>query len=872
MGFLGLSGGASVARDHNVELLHKLECKACPLNRVTSNANPHMQASGAEKPVIYILGEAPGKAEDKHNQQFVGDSGDLLRAHIPREWLKKIRWNNVVRTRPPQNRTPTDVEIECCRPSVERDIAKSKPVAIFGFGAVPLDWACKRSGIMLWRGRRIPVSIGGHECWYYAMLHPAYLFRMKADLAEERNRHYRPSDIATEQERAFAFDLKRAFAEIEHLPEAIVHDEKVAEYGVEIVEGKSGDLARLEKLLDWAKKQKIKGFDWETDRVRPYEKEARILTAAIGTPELSFAWAIEHPQARWTNKERKRVIDLTIEFLRDDEGTKAVHQLGFEQEWTAVRLDKKLLRASRWDDTITQAHMIDERLDKKKKKKGQQGPLSLDWLCYQHFGINLKALSALDRGNLANEPLPLVLRYNAMDAKYHCLLFSAQDEIIRREGLLDQYRMMRRRVPTCVLTQIKGVPVDVKVTRRLEDKYLDTIDEARAEIAQLDVVDQFKRTIGKRFNPTSNDDVVDMLQKVLKRKEGITFDRDTGKEKYSVDESVLKQIDHPLCPLLLKLRKASKRESTYLYHNTNDKRIIWPDGCIHSTFNTVFTETWRPSSDSPNLQNVPKRVEENKEVRKQIVAPKGHSLVAFDYGQIEARCFAMASHDKRFCKMLWERYDVHGDEAKHLAHAYPARIGGKKFIGDKDVMKKLRDAVKNKWTFPLFFGASLDRVSDEMEIPTSALEAEFDRFKDTFSGVFEWQEELIKSYYKKGYVETLNGVRRRAPINRNRVINSPIQGTAAEIFMDGWTRLSEHADKIDDDYFQANINIHDDLTFILPDNKIDLYAEEIITQMLAVPFDFINVPITIEMSVGSSLYNMEEVVKASSDTWKRSKK
>jgi len=855
MGFYKINPNA-ITVNHSDELLHQLECKACPLNEIKANRNPHIPAQGATSPKVYILGEAPGADEDRNNTIFTGDSGELLRAHIPKEWIKHIRWNNVVRTRPPQNRDPTHTEIEACRPSVERDIIDSKPLAIFGFGAFPLHWVSKRDGIAMWRGRRFPVNIGGHECWYYAFVHPAWLYRMKNE-----RRSMRPGDIGTEPERAFVFDLKRAFAEIDDLPEPVVHTQEVAEYGVEVIAGKkAGDLERLSKYLEWAKKQKVKGFDWETNAVRPYHKHAKILTAAVGTPDLSFSWAIDHQGAGWSKHQREKVIDLTIDFLQNDEGTKAVHALGFEQEWTGVILGRKLLRASRWDCTITQAHVIDERLNKNKGKK--QGPLSLDWLCFQYFGISIKSISVLDRANLDNEPVEEVCRYNGIDGKYHCLLFMAQDEVIRRQGLLKQYRMMRRRVPTCVLTQIKGVPVNPKVTERLDKKYQLIIDEAKEQIAELPEVREFKKRYEATFNPLSGDDVELMLREILKRKEGFRIDRETKKEKYSTDEDVLKQINHPICPLLLKLRKANKRSSTYLY------RELWPDGMLHSTFNTVFTETWRLSSNDPNLQNMPKRVEENKEVRAQIVAPPGHSFVAPDYGQIEACVIAMITKDPAFCKALWERYDVHGDEARRLALCYPKRIGGKKFIDDKEVMKKLRDAVKNKWTFPLFFGASLNRVSDEMEIPISDLESEYNRFQKTFSGVFDWHEELQAFYQKHGYVETLNGVRRRAPLSHNKVINTPVQGTAAEIVMDGMNRISELADDLDDWYLQPNIQIHDDLTFILPDNKIDHYAEKIITTMLDCPYDFINVPLTIKMSVGPDLLNMEEVLKASSDDWK----
>jgi DNA polymerase len=136
-----------------------------------------MDATGAKRPLIYILGEGPGRVEDETGVQFMGDSGQLLRSEIPRAFKDKIRWNNTVNCRPPRNATPDHTIVECCRPRVVSDIAKSRPKVIFGFGNVPLQWICGFTGISNWRGRRMPVNIDGHVCWYYPMFHPAFLVR-----------------------------------------------------------------------------------------------------------------------------------------------------------------------------------------------------------------------------------------------------------------------------------------------------------------------------------------------------------------------------------------------------------------------------------------------------------------------------------------------------------------------------------------------------------------------------------------------------------------------------------------------------------------------------------------------------------------------
>jgi DNA polymerase I-like protein with 3'-5' exonuclease and polymerase domains len=224
-------------------------------------------------------------------------------------------------------------------------------------------------------------------------------------------------------------------------------------------------------------------------------------------------------------------------------------------------------------------------------------------------------------------------------------------------------------------------------------------------------------------------------------------------------------------------------------------------------------------------------------------------IVAFDYGQIEARVIAMFTRDRVFCKALWENYDIHMEWAERLARAYPARIGGKQNLTDKKVMKDFRTDIKNQWTFPLFFGARLESAAEYLKIPEETLRPHYNEFWRTFSGVKGWQERLLESYRKIGYVECLTGRRRRGPLTLNQVINSPVQGSAAEIVLDGMSRLSEAGDS----ELQPEINIHDDLTYCrVPIKRVDDIAEKVISAMLSPPFDFINVPITVEMSVGQN--------------------
>src|SRR5690606_22319783 len=470
---------------------------------------------------------------------------------------------------------------------------------------------------------------------------------------------------------------------------------------------------------------------------------------------------------------------------------------------------------------------------------------------------------------------------NGLDAKYHCLLYRRQTAAIRNNNLTMAYKFADRRVPTLVLSQVKGVPVSKTRALKLKEKYEERISKAEKAIKNDRNVKRFEEYYKKTFNPHSNSDCVKLFYSMLKRKECEVFDKKkknvtpwyggvdgrTKVNRISCDKDVLSQIDLPLAEHILKLRKPHKLLGTYvlpLLEGHPDSKV-YDDGMLHPIFNHTFTNTGRLSCEEPNMQNFPKRSDEAKEVRRLIKPRKGRVILSIDYGQIEARVIAMYTRDKVFCKALWERYDVHGEWAERIAYEYPARIGGKKFLKDKKALKDFRTDIKNQWTFPLFFGASLASVSRYLKIPEDVLKPLYEEFWKTFEGVKTWQDELVKFYEKNGYVETYTGRRRYGPMSLNKVINSPVQGFTCEFVLDGMCRLSETGDPL----LQPEIQFHDDLTWVsVPVDKVDYVAEKALEILLdpSPEFkDFICVPITLEMSVGEDWLNMEEIGVFSSD-------
>lgn len=832
----------------SLRLLHELGCKACPLNNA-ENAHPKMLPTGSPNPDIVFIGEAPGQNEDEEGRQFVGPSGQYLRKQIPQAWLPLIGWDNVLQCRPPKNRTPEHVEIECCRPRHALYIEQAKPGAVFGFGGIPLGWATGQQNISMWRGRYIPIRVGTHALWYFAFHHPSYLLRLRNS-----------SGGFDELERMFSLDLKRAFKLYTELPEAHPHSKEEALSGVETFEHCTHeDAEKIVRFLDRAARHPLAGVDYETQGKRPYGEDAVILSVAISSNGSAIAFPIDHPDATWAPADLQMVVQAYLDFIRVPTVRKVAHNSTFELEWSGVVFGLEYVRASQWEDPMSQAFVLDQRTIKNAKEDdaGLIEAYSLGFLTHLHFGIDIKTLHSLNFKNMRSEPLRKILPYNGVDAKYAEALFLAQDKILKREGLLHVYDNHNRRIPTVTLTQIKGVPLDLDEADKLDKEYTEQIVKHTAAIQAQPVLKEFRQRTGTLFNPASNGDMAIMCRDVLKSKAGQRRDG-----KYKVDEDTLKQIKHPLIQPVLDLRGVTKLRSTYCF--TRDSPVVWPDNMLHPSLNTVRAVTSRLSSSDPNEQNWPKRDEKAKEMRRQMAAWLDHLLASFDYAQIEARVFAMAApEDRNYVNIWWQDYDIHGEWSRRIALAYPQRIGGKKFLDDKVVMKKLRDVVKGSWVFALFFGANLSTCAHYVGVPEEYLKPLENEFWKQFGGIKQWQDTQIEFYNDHGYVELLTGRRRYGPLTRNQVCNTPIQGSMAEIVLDAMNRISE----LDLWDIQPCWNIHDDLGFHFLAELIDEYAEIILAEMLRPTFDFINVPLVVEMSVGQNLFDMEEVGKFKSNDW-----
>jgi DNA polymerase-1 len=808
-----------------VSLIPVYGCDFCPSKKF----RPKIEASGSMEPILYFLIDPTSKEDLVAHEFFRSSQAEVILNLLPDSLVKLSRFNAIAKCI-----TGNKNSYPICKPYIVSDIEKTRPIVVVGIGDDTLSWATGLTSASKYRGRFIPVKFGAHVCWYYHIGWPEH----------NKYKSESPANLLLKKE------IKDLLKFIENLPTPeFVSDNYDSD--IEIFLGMPEELEHLYRKLELLAEQPVVAIDIETTGLKPYTENSKILSVALSSEDINIAFPLDFKNS-WGAK-NKDVWDKFNFFIRNS-GIKVAHNLTFEQEWLSYFLGKDILFTTNWGDTLAIEHTIDER----------QGTLSLNNCIRKYFGFFLKDLSNLKITNLESENIKDVLKYNALDAKWTYKLYKKQE--LKAPALIREYQRKIRTIPALVLAQQAGVIVDFDYTEEIYRDLTTKVAEIKKNIVENEYVKQYEKVNGA-LNIDSPDQIVTLFLDIMGRKECLI--EVDGVKKRSASEEVLSSMaeEVPMASDILQYRAYQKLLSTYIMPVIN-KEIVYPDGKMHTTFNLMLTTTGRLSSNDPNMQNFPKR--KYQYVRGIVKAPDNHKIVSIDYAQIEARVIAMASKDENLVKYVWDDYDIHMTWAKKISQAYPKILkeidDDYKLNGDeKVILKTFRSVIKNKWVFPQFFGSSVYSCARNLGIPKDVLIPLSDEFWEEFPGVKEFQKKLSSFYEKNLYVATLTGRRRRGMMSYNEIINTPIQGTASDIVVNSMVRLSRKAFEEGRDYLQPVINIHDDLTFYLPEKGLNDIVMEICEIMVDTKaFDFINVPLGVEVSVGDHWHNQKEILKITS--------
>jgi DNA polymerase I-like protein with 3'-5' exonuclease and polymerase domains/uracil-DNA glycosylase len=804
-----------------------LGCKICPLNRAKLKS-PKLDAEGVKNPDFYFLLPKMTRIQDEIGSYLEGDSIEFLLEKLTQDVFDRSRFNSILNCY--SKKDENELELTCCRLRIEKDILESRPKIIIAVGTSALVWFGLEGGERLYAGKFIPVKIDTYGCWLYPIHDPAFIMSKHRERRKKDGSSYTQT---SEWDGYFQSHIDELDNFLNSYNPPWIPKKSELTLGIEWVELPTDEnLKTVFKWLDNFEKLDIVSLDIETNQLSPYQPDSRILSISIGTFEHTVAFPYQYREGTWNSKQFKSLHNRLKEFFLNVKKLVA-HNSKFEQEWLGVIFGKEILKDwNKWECSQAQAYCINELMRTH----------SLDFLIRQYFGFNLKIISNLDRTDLEKHSLKQILPYNGLDVKWTYSLYKKQLEILKEIGMLKPYNDLKRSSATLVLTQINGVVPDEEATLEIFNDLSEKLDKIHNQIKELPDVKKYE-TRYKVFNYDSPAQVLVFIKNFC------NLDKSFFIGKESADESVLARITHPIGKLLLENRTLTKKKGTYIdpifkHSDTIDKKI-------HTQFSHLFTSTGRISSQNPNLQNFPNR--KGKEIRRIIKAPEEHWMVCADYGQIEARLIAVASQDPVFCKMVWEDYDVHLEWCKKIAKAYPQAVGGIEFLNDPKAIKKFRNEIKNQWTFPQFYGASVYNIAKGLNIPIDILIPINEEFWEVFHGIKKWQNWLVGFYKKYGYVESMLGHRRHGPLSFNEIINTPIQSLAARLCVNAMNKLCDSG-------LEIVMMIHDDLTCYVEDSKLEescLLVAELMLDTSSYPW--LNIPLTCEMSYGKNWYEQEQI-------------
>lgn len=299
--------------------------------------------------------------------------------------------------------------------------------------------------------------------------------------------------------------------------------------------------------------------------------------------------------------------------------------------------------------------------------------------------------------------------------------------------------------------------------------------------------------------------------------------------QYVTSEETLQNLKnaHPIVGKILDYRGLKKLLSTYV--DALPQLVDPKDGKLHTSYNQTVTSTGRLSSSNPNLQNIPIREDQGKEIRKAFIANDGCKFLSSDYSQVELRIMAHLSNDSNMIDAFNSGEDIHAATASKIFKV-PIELV------TSDMRRKAKTA-----NFGIIYGISVFGLAERLNIPRSEAKQLIDGYFETYPQVKEYMDKSIEMAREKGYVETLFGRKRYLPDINSRnatvrgyaernAINAPIQGSAADIIKVAMNNIFDHLNKAG---LQSKmiLQVHDELNFNVNENEIEKVKEIVSKEM-----------------------------------------
>jgi len=532
---------------------------------------------------------------------------------------------------------------------------------------------------------------------------------------------------------------------------------------------------------------------------------------------------------------KKETVIKKLKPLLEDESVK---KIGQNIKFDFIVLYRHGIKMNSMEDTMLMSYVLDAG-------KNRHNMDTLSEIHLQHKTILFKEIVGTGKKeiNFSDVELDKAMEYAAEDADITYRLYKIFYKNLKLEKLTNIYEIFEKPLIKILASmEIAGIKVDNVFLKKLSEKFQKKIGKLEKDIFKISK---------KEFNIASPKQLGEIIYNDLK----IAVLKKTKKGSFATNASVLEDLafkGNQFPQLILDWRQVSKLKNTYSdalpgHINPNTRRV-------HTSFLLAATTTGRLASSDPNLQNIPIKSEDGKDIRKAFIAEKGFTLISADYNQIEMRILADLANVKELKKAFKNNEDIHSLTASQVFNIDIKKV-------DQDMRRKAKAI-----NFGIIYGISQYGLAKQINVSNHEADEFLNSYFLKFPEIKTYMNDTIKFCRKSGYVNNIFG--RRSHFNgindknfnvRNfqerAAINAPIQGSASEIMRLAMIRLDKKFESLKNIKSKILLQIHDELIFEVPEKETKAIIKIITEEMTSVKeseLHSFSTPLTIDINVGNN--------------------
>ena len=547
----------------------------------------------------------------------------------------------------------------------------------------------------------------------------------------------------------------------------------------------------------------VVSFDTETTNIEAMSAELVGMSFAI---EGNRAWYVAVPADA---AEAQQYVDAFRPFFENEAQIKVGQNLKYDL--TVLSHYGVEVKGELFDTML--AHYVVEP-----EQRHNMDYLAETLLHYRTLHIEELIGTGRNQKNMRDLPPADICDYACEDADVTLRLYPLLREKMAESDVTSVFSQIEMPLlPVLARMEQNGVRLDTETLRQTGDDFRARLHALEGEVYTL---------AGHEFTITSPKQVGTVLFEELKISDKA---RKTKTGQYSTSEEVLESLHdkHPIVEKILAHRALKKLLSTYV--DALPKLINARTGRVHTSFNQAVTATGRLSSSNPNLQNIPVRGEDGREIRKAFVPDDGCTFFSADYSQIELRIMAHLSGDEHMIADFNAGHDIHAATAARIFHKPIEEVS-------RDERRKAKTA-----NFGIIYGISAFGLSERLSIPRGEAKELIDSYFETYPKVKEYMNACIDRAKERGYILTEFKRRRYLPDINSRnatvrgyaernAVNAPIQGTAADIIKVAMVAIDR---RLREEQLQTKmiLQVHDELNFSVPQRELDTVRHLVVEEM-----------------------------------------